>query len=120
MLQTIESTGGSLWTPEGAIRPLYQRRLPAEEVQAECRGVAAVATIKAAAVSDYRVAQPADAKLPKGEAPLTLELVPTPDILKEVGAQKGARIVVGFAAETGEVVWWAPGHSAGAGERVED
>lgn len=43
MLQTIESTGGSLWTPEGAIRLLYQRRLPAEEVQAECRDVAAVA-----------------------------------------------------------------------------
>jgi len=60
--------------------------------------------IKAAAVSDYRVAQPAATKLPKGEALLTLELVPTPDILKEVGAQKGARIVVGFAAETGEVM----------------
>ncbi|PTL34865.1 bifunctional phosphopantothenoylcysteine decarboxylase/phosphopantothenate--cysteine ligase CoaBC [Candidatus Methylomirabilis limnetica] len=64
----------------------------------------ATVVIKAAAVSDYRVAQPADAKLSKGEAPLTLELVPTPDILKEIGAQKGARIVVGFAAETGEVV----------------
>ncbi len=64
----------------------------------------ATVVIKAAAVSDYRVAQPADAKIPKGEAPLTLELVPTPDILKEIGAQKGARIVVGFAAETGEIV----------------
>jgi len=64
----------------------------------------ATVVIKAAAVSDYRVAQPAATKLPKGEAPLTLELVPTPDILKEVGAQRGARIVVGFAAETGEVV----------------
>jgi len=64
----------------------------------------ATVVIKAAAVSDYRVAQPADAKIPKGEAPLTLELVPTPDILKEIGTQKGARIVVGFAAETGEVV----------------
>lgn len=64
----------------------------------------ATVVIKAAAVSDYRVAQPANTKLPKSEAPLTLELVPTPDILKEIGAQKGARIVVGFAAETGEIV----------------
>ena len=64
----------------------------------------ATVVIKAAAVSDYRVAQPADAKLTKRDAPLTLELVPNPDILKEIGAQKGERIVVGFAAETGDVV----------------
>ncbi|MDD5559080.1 bifunctional phosphopantothenoylcysteine decarboxylase/phosphopantothenate--cysteine ligase CoaBC [Candidatus Methylomirabilis sp.] len=64
----------------------------------------ATVVIKAAAVSDYRIAQPADAKLPKRDTPLTLELVPNPDILKEVGAKKGTRIVVGFAAETGELV----------------
>jgi phosphopantothenoylcysteine decarboxylase/phosphopantothenate--cysteine ligase len=64
----------------------------------------ATVVIKAAAVSDYRVAQPADAKLVKQATPLTLELVPNPDILKEIGVQKGARIVVGFAAETGELV----------------
>src|SRR5574337_48091 len=64
----------------------------------------ATVVIKAAAVSDYRIAQPADAKLPKRDTPLTLELAPNPDILQEVGAQKGTRIVVGFAAETGELV----------------
>jgi phosphopantothenoylcysteine decarboxylase/phosphopantothenate--cysteine ligase len=64
----------------------------------------ATVVIKAAAVSDYRPAQPADSKLPKQEAPLTLELTPNPDILQEVGAQKGTRIVVGFAAETGDLV----------------
>ena len=64
----------------------------------------ATVVIKAAAVSDYRVAQPAATKLPKSEAPLTLALAPTPDILKEIGTQKGKRIIVGFAAETGEVV----------------
>lgn len=42
MLQTIESTGVH-WTPEGAARLLEQRQLPAEEVYAECRDVAAVA-----------------------------------------------------------------------------
>lgn len=64
----------------------------------------ATVVIKAAAVSDYRVAQPANTKLPKRDTPLTLELAPNPDILQEVGAQKGARIVVGFAAETDELV----------------
>ncbi|MDE2059556.1 MAG: bifunctional phosphopantothenoylcysteine decarboxylase/phosphopantothenate--cysteine ligase CoaBC [candidate division NC10 bacterium] len=64
----------------------------------------ATIVIKAAAVSDYRIAQPADAKLPKQQVPLMLELVPNPDILHEIGAQKGARIVVGFAAETGDLV----------------
>src|SRR3990172_5178746 len=37
MFQTIE------WTPEGVVRLLDQRRLPAEEVYVECRDVAAVA-----------------------------------------------------------------------------
>jgi phosphopantothenoylcysteine decarboxylase/phosphopantothenate--cysteine ligase len=35
---------------------------------------------------------------------LTLELVPNPDILKEIGALKEDRILVGFAAETGELL----------------
>ena len=64
----------------------------------------ATVVIKAAAVSDYRLAHPADSKLKKGEQSLTLELVPNPDILKEIGAVKGARILVGFAAETGDLV----------------
>lgn len=68
------------------------------------RLAAATVIIKAAAVSDYRPAHRIESKLTKRDAPLTLELVPNPDILREIGAQKGARIVVGFAAETGELV----------------
>src|SRR5574341_386359 len=60
--------------------------------------------IKAAAVSDYRLSKPSKSKLKKSETLHTLELVPNPDILKEIGAQKGARIVVGFAAETGDLL----------------
>jgi len=60
--------------------------------------------IKAAAVSDYRLSKPSKSKLKKSETSHTLELVPNPDILKEIGAQKGARIVVGFAAETGDLL----------------
>jgi phosphopantothenoylcysteine decarboxylase/phosphopantothenate--cysteine ligase len=64
----------------------------------------ATVVIKAAAVSDYRLSRPSTSKVKKSEKSQTLELVPNPDILKEIGAQKGARIVVGFAAETGDLL----------------
>jgi len=60
--------------------------------------------VSVAAVADYRPRVVAPAKLKKQAASLTLELEPTPDILEEVGRLKGARTVVGFAAETGDVV----------------
>lgn len=60
--------------------------------------------VKAAAVSDYRPVRPARSKIKKNEARLSLELERTRDILGEVGAAKGRRIVVGFAAETDDVV----------------
>jgi len=56
--------------------------------------------VKAAAVADYFVANVSDQKLKKTAARLSLELDPTPDILAEVGRRKGDRILVGFAAET--------------------
>lgn len=68
------------------------------------RLAAATIVIKAAAVSDYRPAHPAESKLIKRDAPMMLELSPNPDILQEIGTQKGGRIIVGFAAETGELV----------------
>ncbi len=60
--------------------------------------------VGAAAVSDYRPATVAGSKLKKGPEKLTLELVRTPDVLKAVGAEKGDRIVVGFAAETEDLL----------------
>src|SRR5262249_1521327 len=65
---------------------------------------AATIVIKAAAVADYRVNRPSATKIKsrKDEA-LTLELVPNPDILKEIAAVKAHRFVVGFAAETDDV-----------------
>jgi phosphopantothenoylcysteine decarboxylase/phosphopantothenate--cysteine ligase len=59
----------------------------------------ATIVIKAAAVADFTVRQAGEQKI-KRKGPTTLDLEPTPDILAEVGARKGARIVVGFAAET--------------------
>ncbi len=62
----------------------------------------ATIVIKAAAVADYRVADPAPSKIKKREAKLALQLEPTPDILSELGYVKGNRLLVGFAAETGD------------------
>ncbi len=60
--------------------------------------------IKAAAVADFKPRALADRKIKKNGKSLVLELVPTPDILKEVGPQKEGRLVVGFAAETQEIL----------------
>jgi len=64
--------------------------------------------VKAAAVADYRPARAYEHKLKKeslaeGEA-LRLDLVPNPDILAEVVAAPGERVVVGFAAESEDVI----------------
>ncbi|MBC7909252.1 MAG: bifunctional phosphopantothenoylcysteine decarboxylase/phosphopantothenate--cysteine ligase CoaBC [Pyrinomonadaceae bacterium] len=61
--------------------------------------------IAAAAVADYRPASRAASKIKKSEAALSIELVPTPDILAEVArARRNGLLVVGFAAETGNVI----------------
>jgi phosphopantothenoylcysteine decarboxylase/phosphopantothenate--cysteine ligase len=62
------------------------------------------AIVKAAAVADFRPEARADQKLKKAEGPPNVTLVPTPDILAELGADPGLRkaggVLVGFAAET--------------------
>jgi phosphopantothenoylcysteine decarboxylase/phosphopantothenate--cysteine ligase len=60
--------------------------------------------IKAAAVSDYRPRMISQAKLKKAEPHYSLELERTTDILGEIGERKGDRIVVGFAAETEDLI----------------
>ncbi|HLZ43063.1 MAG TPA: bifunctional phosphopantothenoylcysteine decarboxylase/phosphopantothenate--cysteine ligase CoaBC [Candidatus Sulfotelmatobacter sp.] len=59
--------------------------------------------IKTAAVSDYRPKSMAGQKL-KRKGPMTLELEATPDILNEVSRNKISQIIVGFAAETENVL----------------
>ena len=58
----------------------------------------------AAAVADYRPTRVADKKLKKGAGNMTLELQRTTDILKELPTRKHGCVVVGFAAETDEVL----------------
>ncbi|MFN3368323.1 MAG: bifunctional phosphopantothenoylcysteine decarboxylase/phosphopantothenate--cysteine ligase CoaBC [Thermus sp.] len=62
----------------------------------------AQAVVMAAAVADYRPAEVSREKEPKAAAERVLRLVPNPDILKELGENKGPRVLVGFAMETGE------------------
>lgn len=64
----------------------------------------AAVLVMAAAVADYRVAQTAPRKLKKRDS-LTLQLVPTVDILRGLAADplRDGVLVVGFAAETDEV-----------------
>jgi len=59
--------------------------------------------IKAAAVSDYRARSVSPQKI-KRKGSLTLELEPTADILKEISLRKQSQIIVGFAAETQNVL----------------
>jgi len=63
----------------------------------------ATIVIKTAAVADYRPKTVVGQKI-KRKGPVTLELEATPDILKEVTGRKGSQIIVGFAAETENVL----------------
>ena len=59
--------------------------------------------IFAAAVADYRPAEPLAQKMKKNKDALTVRLEPTPDILEDLAREKGERLIVGFAAETQNV-----------------
>jgi len=60
--------------------------------------------IMAAAVSDFRFSRTVSQKIKKQALPKRLELSPTVDILKKIGRKKGDKFLVGFAAETQDVV----------------
>src|SRR5438094_570371 len=63
----------------------------------------ATVVVMCAAVADYRPRRPSARKMKKTPGTLTLELEPTRDILAGLGARKGERLLVGFAAETHRV-----------------
>lgn len=60
--------------------------------------------IKSAAVADYRVDNPSAHKIKKDSDQLVLTLVKNTDILKELGKAKTRQVLVGFAAETRDLV----------------
>jgi phosphopantothenoylcysteine decarboxylase/phosphopantothenate--cysteine ligase len=96
-----------LATPAGVRRIDVQTALEMRDaVLAEFE--AATITVMAAAVADFRAAQPSELKIKKEDlaedAGLTLELTRNPDILAELCARKGNRSVIGFAAESHDLM----------------
>jgi phosphopantothenoylcysteine decarboxylase/phosphopantothenate--cysteine ligase len=78
------------------MRAAVMQRLPEADI-----------VIKSAAVADYHRADAPKNKVKKTAARYTLELDPTVDILAEVGRNKGSRILIGFAAETDNLIDYA-------------
>lgn len=90
----------------------------AAEMAAATAGASADAdvVIMAAAVADFRPADPAGVKLKKRDGVPAIELEPTPDILASLGASKPeGQILVGFAAETCDVAGNAAAKLSGKG-----
>lgn len=98
----------SLTTPAGVER--IDVRSARQMREAVIAALPADAYIGAAAVADYAPAQVAPGKIKKKDEQLTLELVRTPDILAEVAVHaQRPTLVVGFAAETHDVEFYARG-----------
>jgi phosphopantothenoylcysteine decarboxylase / phosphopantothenate---cysteine ligase len=92
----------ALEAPEGVER--IDVRTAKEMLRAvEARFSPVSIAIFAAAVADYRPAEPATAKIKRTKEPMTIRLEPNPDILATMAKEKGDRLVVGFAAETDHV-----------------
>ncbi|MDR2862185.1 MAG: bifunctional phosphopantothenoylcysteine decarboxylase/phosphopantothenate--cysteine ligase CoaBC [Syntrophobacterales bacterium] len=64
----------------------------------------ATVVIKAAAVADYRPITVSPSKIKKGADSLIMELVRNPDIIAEIGKEKGNRLLVGFAMESENLI----------------
>lgn len=60
--------------------------------------------VKAAAVSDYKIKEYSSEKIKKGDGNLVLEFVRDNDILKTLGERKKNQILVGFAAESNDLI----------------
>jgi phosphopantothenoylcysteine decarboxylase/phosphopantothenate--cysteine ligase len=92
----------ALDTPPGVQR--IDVETAAQMADAVFAALPADAAILVAAVADWRV-EPSATKLKKGEGPPQLNFVPTRDILAELGSSnQRPRLLVGFAAETNDVV----------------
>jgi phosphopantothenoylcysteine decarboxylase/phosphopantothenate--cysteine ligase len=106
-----------------AVGALVRVRSAAEMHDAVMRVAAGMdLVVMSAAVADYAPARRAAGKIAKEEAPLTLTLERTRDILADLGAMRASKgaglpVLVGFAAETDDVVRRA--HDKRARKRVD-
>lgn len=97
----------ALPTPDGVS---IHRVVSAADMYAACAPLFAQCDlfIAVAAVADYRPKEISDKKQKKTPGEVTLELVPTIDVLKTLSARKKpSQTVVGFAAETNDVEGYA-------------
>lgn len=62
------------------------------------------AVFMAAAVADYSPDKLVAKKIKRGDAPIQIRLKPNPDILRELGMKKNGQILIGFAAETEDLI----------------
>jgi phosphopantothenoylcysteine decarboxylase/phosphopantothenate--cysteine ligase len=101
--RVILVTGPTALTPPGTAE--VTRVESAEQMREAVLSLLPQSTmvIKTAAVSDYRAKSASPQKL-KRKGATTIELEPTADILKEISLRKQSQIVVGFAAETENVL----------------
>ena len=98
---TLVSTTQSLLPPEGVqVQEVASAQELAQAMTAHYDQMDYV--VMAAAVSDYGVKQPHDQKIKKvaGQTDWQLDLVQNPDILAQLGQTKRQQVLIGFAAET--------------------
>ena len=98
---TLVSTTHSLLPPEGIqVQQVASAQELAQAMTAHYDQMDYV--VMAAAVSDYRVKHPHDQKIKKvaGQTDWQLDLVENPDILAQLGQTKRQQVLIGFAAET--------------------
>ncbi len=98
--------------PTALVPPALARLVPVVSAQDMLEAVQANIAdcdifISVAAVADYRVAKPAEQKVKKHDQALTLELVPTVDILASVAGRPKPPFCVGFAAESQDLELFA-------------
>ena len=98
---TLVSTTQSLLPPEGVqVQEVASAQELAQAMTSHYDQMDYV--VMAAAVSDYRVKRPHDQKIKKvaGQTDWQLDLVENPDILAQLGQTKRQQVLIGFAAET--------------------
>lgn len=101
---TLVAGAANLETPAGVARRIdvsstHEMKKAVDLYYDDCDLV-----IKAAAVADYRVANPAKNKIKKSDETLTIAMAKNPDILFGLGQRKTHQVLVGFAAETTNVL----------------
>lgn len=103
-----------LATPSGCRRVDVRSALDMRSAVLEAC-VGADVYVGAAAVADYRPVCSEPHKIKKGAESMTLQLTRNPDIIAELAAGARPRVLVGFAAETRDVVAYAQAKLAAKG-----